>query len=285
MHVLLHPVGSHGDVHPLVGIGRGLVARGHRVTLVTAAPFRGVAEACGFEFAPLGTDADYEAVADNPDLWHPRRGLRTLFAPERFARLLRDGYRHLADRYAPGDTVAVAGDLGFAARLVQEKLGLPVVSSHIAPVAFQSVVDPPTVWFGRPPDWLPRWAGRWAYRMGGRYYVDPAILPTVNGFRRELGLPGLRRLWGVWNDSPLRQLGLFPRWFADAPDWPATLRLTGFPLYDGSERELSPDVEQFLQDGPPPVVVSFGSAMRTGRAAFSEAVVALRSSGRPGLVH
>ena len=284
MHALLHPVGSHGDVHPLVAIGRGLVARGHRVTLVTAAPFRGVAAACGFAFATVGTDADYEAVVHNPDLWHPRRGLRTIFAPESFARHLRESYRHLAERYVPGETVCVAGDLGFpAARLAQETLGLPVVSSHIAPVAFQSVADPPTVAFGRPPDWLPRWACRWAYRLGGKYAIDPAFRPAVNGFRRELGLPPLARLWGTWNDSPQRVLGLFPEWFAHAPDWPAHLRQAGFPVYDGGG-ELPPAVEQFLSDGPPPVVISFGTAMRTGRAHFAAAVETVRQVGRRGLV-
>ena len=284
MHVLLHPVGSHGDVHPLVAVGRGLLVRGHRVTLVTAAPFRGVADACGFAFAPVGTDAEYEEVAHNPDLWHPRRGLRTIFTPERFARSLRESYRHLAERYVPGDTVCLAGDLGFpAARLAQEALGLPLVSAHIAPVAFQSVVDPPTVWFGKPPGWVPHWFRRWAYRAGGKYVIDPVFRPVVNDFRRELGLPPLGRLWGAWNDSPQRVLGLFPGWFATAPDWPAHLRQTGFPVYDGGG-DLPPAVEQFLTDGPPPVVVSFGSAMRTGRKQFEAAVDAIMLLGWGGLV-
>ena len=48
--------------------------------------------------------------------------------------------------------MCLTGDLGFpAARLAQERLGLPLVSAHIAPVAFQSVADPPAVWFGKPP--------------------------------------------------------------------------------------------------------------------------------------
>lgn len=283
MHVLLHPFGSHGDVHPVVAVGVGLKARGHRVTLVTAAPFRAVAERCGFEFAPVGSEADYEAAAADPNLWHPWRGMRVIFAPQRYGPGLRQAYHHLADRYVPGDTVCLAGDLGFAARLAQEKLGLPVVSAHIAPVAFQSVADPPTVSFGKPPGWLPHWVRRWAYRMGGRYFVDGAVLPTVNPFRQELGLTPLRRMWGVWNDSPQRVLGLFPRWFADAPDWPAHLRLTGFPVYDGGG-DLPVAVERFLADGPPPVVVSFGTAMRTGRRHFAAAVEAVQRVGRRGLV-
>ena len=41
-HFLLVPVGSHGDVHPFVGIGRALRERGHRVTMITAEPVPGL---------------------------------------------------------------------------------------------------------------------------------------------------------------------------------------------------------------------------------------------------
>ena len=34
MRVLLIPVGSHGDVHPFVGLGHALRARGHQVTFL-----------------------------------------------------------------------------------------------------------------------------------------------------------------------------------------------------------------------------------------------------------
>lgn len=44
-HVLLLPVGSHGDVHPFVGIGKALRDRGHRVTTITSEPFHGLVTA------------------------------------------------------------------------------------------------------------------------------------------------------------------------------------------------------------------------------------------------
>ena len=79
MNVLLNPVGSHGDVHPFVGIGRALRDRGHRVTLITAAPFRDLAARNGFDFAAVGTDADYDAFAQNPNLWNPWRSFGVVF--------------------------------------------------------------------------------------------------------------------------------------------------------------------------------------------------------------
>ncbi len=102
MNVLLNPVGSHGDVHPFISIGRALRDRGHRVTLITAAPFRELAGRNGFDFAAVGTDADYDAFAHDPDLWHPWRSFRVVFDRDRFPRFLRQTYRHIADRYVPG---------------------------------------------------------------------------------------------------------------------------------------------------------------------------------------
>ena len=38
-HVILCALGSSGDVHPFVGLGRALRQRGYRVTVVTAGYF------------------------------------------------------------------------------------------------------------------------------------------------------------------------------------------------------------------------------------------------------
>ena len=48
MRVLLAPVGSHGDVHPFIGLGLGLQARGHRITLIASEVFGDLAEATGW---------------------------------------------------------------------------------------------------------------------------------------------------------------------------------------------------------------------------------------------
>jgi rhamnosyltransferase subunit B len=280
MNVLLVPVGSHGDVHPLVGLGRGLAARGHRVTLVTAAPFAGLAERNGFDFTPVGTEADYREAIENPDLWHPRRSLGVLFEPTRFARTLREAYHLLADKYVHGETVIVTTSLGLAARLVNEVLGVPLATAHLQPSVLWSAADPPV----GVPRWLPPAARRLLYRAVDRLLMDRVVGRSVNRFRAELGLPPVRRLWATWKDSPQRQLALFPRWYADAPDWPAALRQTGFVRYDGDALDLPPAVEEFLAAGEPPVVVSFGSAMRTGRPHFAAAVEAVHRLGRRGLV-
>jgi UDP:flavonoid glycosyltransferase YjiC (YdhE family) len=63
--------------------------------------------------------------------------------------------------------------------------------------------------------------------------------------------------------SPYLVLAMFsPLLGEPQPDWPAATRVTGFVFYDGDagQRELPAALEDFLQQGPPPLVFTLGSA-------------------------
>ncbi len=288
MHALLLPVGSHGDVLPLVGIGAALAARGHAVTLVTAEPFRPLADRHGFGFVPTGTAADYDAVIHDPDLWHPTKSLHVLFGGERPERMLRAAYAAIAGRFDPArprEVVVVSGSLGLAGRIARDKLGVPLATVHLQPMALPSVADPPELATLRIRRWWPHWYRRLLYWAGERLMLDPLLSPAVNGLRRELGLPAVKRIFGPWRHSPDRLLLAFPDWYASAPDWPAHARHVGFIRYDQADVVPTPPaVEAFLASGPPPVVVSFGSAMRQAGPYLAAAVRALERTGRRGLI-
>jgi rhamnosyltransferase subunit B len=67
-HYLICAVGSSGDVHPFVGLGRKLQQRGHRVTLITAGYFRKLAEASGFGFVDTMPECDFHQLVNDLDL-------------------------------------------------------------------------------------------------------------------------------------------------------------------------------------------------------------------------
>ena len=114
--------------------------------------------------------------------------------------------------------------------------------------------------------------------------IDRVLGAPVNGFRRELGLAPVRRLYAGWKDSPQRIIGLFPEWFAPLqPDSPPQLRLTGFSLFDGGEDAPSAVVRPFLE-GDPPVVLTSSSETRSGRRLFGQGVEACRRLRRRALV-
>jgi len=51
--ILLATLGSLGDLHPYIAVGKALLARGERVRLATSVDYRARVEAAGLEFAPL----------------------------------------------------------------------------------------------------------------------------------------------------------------------------------------------------------------------------------------
>lgn len=284
-HFLLLPVGSHGDVHPFVAIGAELVARGHRVTLITAEPFRGVAQRNGLEFVGTLPSDDYQALMDHPDLWHPRKGLRVILDRELQRKWLPAVVGLIRERYQPGETVAVGGSLAFAGRIAHDLLGIPYATAHLQPMSCCSVDDPPVDSTGTDARWLPRPLIRLAYWCAEKWVTDPLAAPAINECRAALGLPPVKLVLTRWAPSPQRVIGLFPKWFGPIPDGGPAFRHAGFALFDDAAGRRTPEeLTAFLDAGPPPVIFSFGSAMRHGRPYFEAAVEACRSLGVRGVL-
>ena len=68
-------------------------------------------------------------------------------------------------------------------------------------------------------------------------------------------------------------LALFSRMLGDPqPDWPSSTLITGFAFYDGDagKTELSPQLQEFLAAGPPPLVFTLGSAAVMAAGDFYE---------------
>jgi rhamnosyltransferase subunit B len=283
MDILLMPVGSSGDVHPFAGLGLALQRRGHSVQLVTNGHFRPLAERVGLPFVEMGKAERYIEIQNDPDLWHPTRALKTIFG-KYMPDLVRLQYDRIAELGKP-DTVVLAGSLAMGARVAQEKHGVRLVTVHLQPSVLRSFVTPPMLGPIAFPRWLPRWAVRGSYNVLDRLLVDPIIGPAVRPLRTELGLPRVRGYFGAWWNSPLLVLALFPEWLAPAPDYPAQMKFPGFPLYDErTDNVLPDDVRQFLDDGEPPVVATFGSGMRLGAPYFAAVADACRQLGRRGML-
>jgi rhamnosyltransferase subunit B len=285
-NILLMPVGSHGDVHPFVALGRELQTRGHHCTLITSAYFESLAEKAGLPFVGIGSAADFQKCLDHPDMWHPTRGFRAV-AEWGMLPWMRTAYQIVADRYVPGQTVVVSSALGFGPRIAHEKLGVPLATIHLQPSMLYSKFAPPHLGasVGRP--WLfPRMIRRFMFWIGYRFVIDPVVAPETNAFRAELGLAPVHHFLDRWIHSPQCVIGLFPEWFGPSqPDWPPNVILTGFPLYD--ERglaDLPAEVDAFLGAGEPPIVFTPGSAMKQGQAFFATAVEACVRLGRRGML-
>ena len=285
MNVLITTLGSYGDVYPFVGLGVQLSRRGHDVTLLTNPFFEELAKKYDLDFVPIGTLRQYEQFANHPALFHPRKSLsvifNTLLVPS-----IRPAYEHLCERIQTGTTVIVSAITAFAARLVQEKHGVPLTTVHHIPMGFKSAYEMPKNAMVPFPDWLPLAVKRFYWWVADRAVVDPLICPELNAFREELGLPPVSRIMTRWGHSPQMVIGLFPSWYAHPqPDWPPGTRLTGFPLFDeDQEAAIRPDVKAFLEEGEPPVVFMPASLMQQAGQFFSTAVQSCQSVGKRAIL-
>ncbi|MEO6810491.1 MAG: glycosyltransferase [Isosphaeraceae bacterium] len=285
MNILLVPIGSHGDVHPFVGLGSALRDRGHRVTVLTNSHFGPLIGRAELDFVALGSEDDYQQAISDPKLWEPIEGFKRV-VEWGILRQMRPVYELIAERYLPGETVVLAQATAFGARIAQEALGVPLVTVNLQPALLRSVVEPPALPGYALVRRLPRAGRRLFYWFGDRLIVDPLLTKGVDAFRAELGLPRVRRFLDRWWFSPQRVLGLFPDWFAPPqPDWPPQVELTGFPLFD--ERGLEPvpvEVNEFLDRGDPPIVFTPGTAMAYGHEFFKAAVGACQRLNRRGIL-
>ena len=282
MRVLLCTIGSAGDVHPLIGVGRALRARGHAATVVANPVFADVARRHDLDFTPLGTHEDYAAVMDDPDLWHPTRGFGVIANKMLLPNVER--LYNLIARHDPADTLLFAAGTCFGARIAQERLGFRLVTHHLSPALLWSKHSPPALGY-MAPDRIPRSVMVALHRLTVGI-ADGALTPAINAFRRHLGLDPVRDVMFDWNNSPDRILGLFPEWFGPIqPDWPAQTRLTGFPLFDPADAEQSnDDLSDLVSGDRAPLVFTPGSANIHARAFFAAAIGASQQLGRPAIM-
>lgn len=273
MNALLFALGSHGDVHPFIGLALRLRERGHSVSIATNGYFQPLVEHHGIEFIQCGTAREYVSLASNRDLWHPLRSMQAVFGGT--ARYLRPMYELARDFAASrSNAVIVASSLAIGARVAQEKHGVPLATAHLAPSLFQSEHElPQLTGMSMVPAWAPRLGKRLIWRLANGA-VDSIIAPPLNALRGELGLAPVKNVLRDYWHSPTLTFGLFPDWFGrPQPDWPRQLRLTGFPLYDEPDvTPISGELERFLRDGDPPIAFTPGSAMWQAHRFFDASV-------------
>jgi UDP:flavonoid glycosyltransferase YjiC (YdhE family) len=285
LHFIITALGSYGDVHPMVGLGKALSSRGHLVKIVTNPYFEDVVSGAGLELVPLGTREEYVRLSQHPDLWHPVRG-PCMVLSYACGRMLRPLYELILRHYVPGKTVLGAHGLDLASRIVGEKHGVPVASIVFAPGLLWTIYDSPRLKGALLGARVPRPLKHLQFWAADTLFVQRLLGRELNGMRRELGLAKVRRVFSRWLFDGDLVLGLFADWFGPVQsDWPANTRVVGFPLWDSqADIQLSSEVREFLAAGPPPIAFSPGSANRAAHDFFAAAVEACERLGCRGIL-
>jgi len=260
--ILLTTTGSLGDLHPFIAIGLELQSRGHVVTLATNNFFRAKVEQTGLRFAPMGPHMGMEASDAMSRVLDLKTGpeylVRRILYPSVPA-----AYREVMEVIREADLI-VTHPITFASQIAAEKTGMPWISTVTAPLSFFSRFDPsviaPYPWVIKLRAFGPGFYGvvKKLGRLKTRRWLGP-----ITRFRDSVGLPPGPDPVFEGQHSPQRVLGLFSPLIAPPqPDWPPQAIATGFPFYDHAEHGggIDPELERFLDAGPPPIVFTLGSS-------------------------
>lgn len=277
--IVLCTFGSLGDLHPILALGRELKQRGHSCVIGTTPGYREKVESAGVPFHPLGPDIRIDDPAVLRRAMDPSDGTRYIFC-ELVLPSLRECYDQTAAIARDADLI-VTHPVTLGAFLFARKSAMPWASVALAPVSMLSFHDM-CVFPGFP-------AREWLARRGPRTQkmllslIEKMFEPYWKPYRvfeRELGLPRSRNPI-LFGHSPQLALALFsPFLAAPQADWPPNAHPTGFPFFEQYEA-ISPELQQFLDSGEPPIVFTLGSAA-IGAAGdfFQQSVEAARRVGR-----
>lgn len=269
-HILIHPFGSYGDIHPYMGLALELQRRGHQPVIATSSIYRRKIEAEGLAFRSIRPDLpriDRELMRK---VFDRRKGTEFIFRHILMPNL-RDSYRDLAAVAESPDAI-ITHPVAFAGPLLARVGNIPWISTVLAPASFMSADDPPAFGGFPFPEHVVRFGGGFHhafYRLADR--MTRPWLGPYREFEAELGLKPSDNPIFAGQHSPQLVLGLFsPLLAAPQPDWPPQALATGFIFFDRDEVEHppTPELESFLTAGPAPLVFTLGSAAVQAAGSF-----------------
>jgi sterol 3beta-glucosyltransferase len=254
MRIAIHTLGTRGDVQPYVALARSLKSRGHQVQLAAPVQFSEFAADHSVSFrglpaeflALLNTAEGKAAVAGGKGF---SAGFKLLKEVRPLIRKLLDGEWQMANDFGPD--LIVYHPKSIAAPYIASALDVPhVLASPVPGLTPTSAFPSPLLPFS-------------SLGPFNRVSHSLAIHAAELLFARELkawrkGTPGL--------DDQLKRKSRAGTLYAYSPavlpkpdDWGPDVLVTGYWFLDEPGWPPDPDLEAFLDAGPPPVYFGFGS--------------------------
>ncbi|WP_406091583.1 glycosyltransferase [Kitasatospora purpeofusca] len=248
MRALIITTGSRGDVAPYTGLGQRLQEAGHEVVVAAHPGFAGLIGGCGLGFRPVPGDPqglirDWARAGSREEVQALTRAYADGIA-DGVAQAVEGGADVLLTAFGPAPLAQVAG----------EALGIPVVGTYLVPFV-------PTGEFALPNARGAVGAGPEGNLAAGRDVVRRSEAVFSGAAAR------LRAHFGLLAEAPSAPSGVRPVFHGFSPsvlprpaDWPSWVDASGY-WWSARPEGWQPPAElvDFLQAGPPPVFIGFGS--------------------------
>ncbi|MER7988757.1 glycosyltransferase [Streptomyces noursei] len=263
MRILIITAGSRGDVAPFTGLGRRLLDAGHAVTVAAHASLAPLVGGCGLDYRPLPGDPQ-ELIRARSQAGSPEeaRAVTAVYVDE-----LADG---VAAAVAGGcDLVLTAFGPAPLSQTAGEAFGVPVIGTYLQP-AFATRQFP-----------LPGASGGDDLGPQGNLAAGRAVLGQAEGLYAG-AVTRLRARLGLPANAPSAAGDIRPVFHGFSPlvvprpaDWPSQVEVAGYwwPTRPDGWQPPS-ELVDFLQAGPPPVFIGFGSMAPGQGERLSELVAA-----------
>ncbi|WP_438287442.1 hypothetical protein, partial [Raoultella ornithinolytica] len=161
------------------------------------------------------------------------------------------GWMRQADAAAEGcDAILTGGLAAFVGMSVGERRGMPVIGTGMIPLTPTRALRSPFLPPGRSPGWLNRASYGLVNGLIWRQFRRP-----INAARKQLGQSPRRSLWP---GLPMLY-GISPQLLPPPADWPADHIVCGQWRLPDAPWIPPADLQAFLDAGPPPVYLGFGS--------------------------
>jgi len=262
MRISIIAPGSRGDVQPYIALGKGLLAAGHNVRLLTHENFENFIKAHELEYWPLR--GNVQKIAGSQEMrelleegnYLKIAAFQAKAAKKAAIKWAEDGLAACADMDL---LIAGIGGLYIGISLA-EKLKRPLIQAHSIPFT-------PTKNF--PGALFPQTALNLDCVNNLSHHITRQIM--WQGFREAdkvvrqdvLGLDPAP-FWGPYHSDVLDDMpvlyGFSPAVIPQPPDWDADKKITGYWFLDTDEEwKPSSKLVDFLDAGSKPVYIGFGS--------------------------
>jgi sterol 3beta-glucosyltransferase len=272
MRIALATVGTTGDVRPFATLATRLVERGHDVTAISWPVHRTALSQAGVQVEVAGPHADPARIATVAAEAAERGPMEQVAILRDFH--LADGeshYRRLRE-LLPGNDLVLLHGIHALAQAAAMDLGIPWATAVFDPVLLPTASAPPPGMPSLGP------ANRLLWGMLDRMLQRTAkpldeLLQRAGSSQRGLALFRAR--------SPMLHLvACSPAIMRAPPDLPATTHVTGAWLDRSTPPALPAELEAFLADGGPPIVVTFGSMAGAPAEEVAAAIRTMLDAGR-----
>lgn len=268
MRIAIATVGTTGDVRPFAALAPALRGAGHDVTAFSWELHRPTFEAAGIAFTAVGPPTTWDEIRETAQAaavaGNPQRQVAVLRDFH-----LRDGeahYRALREAL-PGHDLVLQHGIHSLAEAAARDAGLRYATAVFDPVLLPTREHPPA---GMP--------GMGPLNGVGWWLLDRMLAGTgrpLDELLRTAGSPSAGSVKLFRARSPLlRLVACSPALAAVPGDLPSEVAFTGAWQPSAPPPPLPDEVAAFLNAGPPPAVVSFGSMATTDPEEMGRVVAA-----------